>query len=377
MVQLDLSKAFDLVNHSLLIQKLKLYRCDNSSIKWFLSYLSNRTQRVTIKQTLSEPKPITAGVPQGSILGPLLFLIHINDVPLSVTNCNVLLFADDATVTTSGDSIPYVEHNLNLGTKQFSRWCNKNDMIVSVPKCSSMLIGTRQKLIHCSSGSPLSIKIGNELIPCVPQTKLLGVHFDQTLSWEGHSKHVHNKISSNLYLLKQIKAYPPLDARKLFFNSYVLPHFDYCSVIWGNCSKSALNKFVKLQKRAARIILNKDYNSRTCDLFAELNWMPLEDQIIFRLAVQVYKCLNNNTSQCLDTLLVCNRSVHSHNTRSAADNNIHTAHNHTKSFTFLGACTWNNLPASIKNAKNVKDLKCGYLKHFFHDDSSGVVTPLP
>ena len=184
---------------------------------------------------------------------PLLFLIHINDVPLSIANGDVLLFADDATVTTSGDSIPYVEHNLNLGTKQFSRWCNKNDMIVSVPKCSSMLIGTayRQKLIQCSSGSPLSIKIGNELIPCVPQTKLLGVHFDQTLSWEGHVKHVHNKISSNLYLLKQIKAYLPLDARKLFFNSYVLPHFDYCSVIWGNCSKSALNKLVKLQKRAA------------------------------------------------------------------------------------------------------------------------------
>ena len=86
-----------------------------------LSYLSNRTQRVSIKQTLSEPKPITAGVPQRCILGPLLFLIHTNDVPLTITDCNELLFADDATVTTSGDSIPYVEHNLNLGTKQFSQ----------------------------------------------------------------------------------------------------------------------------------------------------------------------------------------------------------------------------------------------------------------
>ena len=271
MVQLDLSKAFDLVSHSLLIQTLKLYRCDNSSIKWFLSYLSNRTQRVTIKQTLSEPKPITARIPQGSILGPLLFLIHINDVPLSIMNCDVLLFADDATVTISGDSIPCVEHNLNLGTKQISKWCNKNDMIVSVPKCSSMLIGTRQKLIYCRSDSPLSIKIGNELIPCVPHTKLLGVHFDQTLSWDGHIRHAHNKLSSNLYLLKQIKAYLPLDARKLFFNSYVLLHFDYCSVMSGNCSKSALNKLVNLQKRAAWIFLTRTITPEP--VIYSLNWI--------------------------------------------------------------------------------------------------------
>ena len=180
-------------------------------------------------------------------------------------------------------------------------------------------------------------------------------------------------------ILQQIKAYLPLDARKLFFNSYVLPHFDYCAITWRNCSKSALSKLTKLQKRAARIILNKDYNSRTCYLFAELNWMPLEYRIIFRRAVQVYKCLDDNASQCLDTLFVFSRSVHSHNTRSAADNNIHIAHNHTKSFyfKFLGACTWNNLPASIKNAENVKNFICGYLKHYFKDDCSGVVTPPP
>ena len=86
---------------------------------------------------------------------PCFLLVHINDVPLTITDCDVLLFADDATVTTFGDSIPYVEHDLNLGTKQFSKWCNKNNIIVSVPKCSSMLIGTRQKLIHCSSDNPL------------------------------------------------------------------------------------------------------------------------------------------------------------------------------------------------------------------------------
>ncbi len=176
------------------------------------------------------------------------------------------------------------------------------------------------------------------------------------------------KISSNLYLLKQIKAYLPLDARKLFFNSYVLPHFDYCSIIWGNCSKTALNKLVKLQKRAARLILNKDYSTRTCELFSDLDWMPLGDRISFKRAVQVYKCLNDNASQGLDNLFEYNRNIHSHNTRSATDNNLHIAPNHTKSFSYLGATTWNNIPTSVRNAKSVSNFKNRYLQHYFNEN---------
>ena len=206
-------------------------------------------------------------------------------------------------------------------------------------------------------------------IPCVSQTKLLGVHFDQNLSWEEHIKHVKKKISSNLYLLKQIKAHLPLEARKLFFNSYVLPHFDYCSTIWGNCSKTALNKLEKLQKRAARLILDKDYSTRSCDLFTELDWMPVGDRIHFKRAVQVYKCLNNSVSQGLDNFFEYNRNVHTHNTRSATDNNLHIGKNHIKSFSYLGATTWNNLPISVRNAENINIFKNRYLQHYFNDNT--------
>ena len=176
------------------------------------------------------------------------------------------------------------------------------------------------------------------------------------------------EISSNLFLLKEIKKYLPLDARKLFFNSYVLPHFDYCCVIWGNCSQ----RLVKLQKRAARLILNKDYNTRSHVLFSELGWMPLNDRITFKRAVQVYKCLNENNSGGLSDLFTYNRDVHYHNTRVASKDNLHKERNHAKCVSCLGTntCTWNNIPPPIRNAKTASNFKTRYQNHYFAEDET-------
>ena len=169
-------------------------------------------------------------------------------------------------------------------------------MMLSIPKCVSILIATRQKLGKCQ-GIKLNVNINNVDLPCVNSTKILGVHFDATLSWKDHVTHVRKKISKNLFLLKSIKCFLPLSARKLFYDSYILPYFDFCSIIWGNCPKYVLADLEKIHKRAARIILNQDINTRSHVLFSELRWMPLADRIDYHRSIQVYKCLNNNNNQ--------------------------------------------------------------------------------
>jgi hypothetical protein len=367
MVQLDLSKAFDLVNHSLLIKKLTLYRCDDATVEWFTSYLDSRSQTVRIEQSLSESQSIISGVPQGSILGPLLFLMYINDLSLCIRHSEVLLYADDTSLSVEGNNVLEIEYKLCGDVASVLNWCTVNDMVISVLKSSSMIVSTRQKL--SKNDMSLNVNLENNVIPCVSCTKILGVCVDNVLSWDEHIRTVCTKIARKLYLLQQIKAFLPIDARKLFFNSYVLPHFDYCSIIWGNCSHALLYKLEKLQKRAARLILDEvldqEKTTRSHVLFSKLGWMPVQDRITFHRAVQAFKCNKGLCDQGLNQIFEYNRNVHGYNTRYATDNTVHVAQNHINSFSHMGATTWNSLPSSVRSANSLFTFKQRYMKDYF------------
>ena len=155
---------------------------------------------VYIQRTLSDSKTILSGVSQGSILGPLLFVIYINDIPLFSLNTEDVIYADDVTLTTICDDVKRIESNLFIATKNALEWCKANDMVLSLPKCCSMIVASRQKLQNVDSTTEL--KIHDTVIPWVSTTKISGVHFDNALSWNVHIKHVYKNIVKNLYLLQ-------------------------------------------------------------------------------------------------------------------------------------------------------------------------------
>ena len=181
-VFVDLSKAFDLVSHKLLLHKLVAYKFSHNSLSWFESYLTNRTQQVHDPGKLSEPKLISAGVPQGSVLGPFLFLAYINDLPLSITCCVLDLFADDATLSSSDSSVLHLTNRLNADLKRFQEWCERNDMIANILKTKAVCISSRIVLNKIMENSP-DLQLSNETIQISENERLLGLYIDNKLSW--------------------------------------------------------------------------------------------------------------------------------------------------------------------------------------------------
>ena len=275
-VLVDFRKAFDLVDQKLLLQKLKQYKTNDLSLPWFESYLSNRTQQVNINTNQSKTENVLCGVPQGSILGPMLFLIFINDLPLFLGDAiqYVHLYADDTTLYDIGLDKDMLENNLQHALNLLKKWHLENGMIINISKTKLMLISSQQNM----QDDNLTLVYDDFDLQLTRCEKVLGIHIDENLTWTNHFQHVSKKISSYLWLLFQIKSYLPLKQRVLFNNAYIKPHFEYCCVIWGNSFNSNVHKIKKIQKRACKLILGNDYTSLD-DARKQLNMLSFKELI--------------------------------------------------------------------------------------------------
>jgi hypothetical protein len=227
---LDLKKAFDCVDHDILIKKLSYFGCKGTTLNWFKSYLTNRKQMCKVNQVTSQPRIIRCGVPQGSNLGPILFLIYINDLPNCLRTTTASLFADDTNLTASGCSIIDIQTKLNNDLENIHQWLLANKLTLNKDKTEYIIAGSRQR-ISKNEGDP-EVKLGNCNIKRVKETKTFGVIIDDQLKWNAHIDNVVTKVSKAIGMIRRMKHFVPQSRLISVYNAIARPHFDYCSLVW-------------------------------------------------------------------------------------------------------------------------------------------------
>ena len=273
---LDVAKAFDTVDHNILLSKLPTsLRLSSSTINWLTSYVSGRTHSTTVSGATSTPLSIKSGVPQGSILGPNLFSIHINDLPsICPNNTTTVLFADDATIYVIGSTVTEISNTLTSVLKDCHNWMSSNNLQLNINKTKCMLIHQPKRRTQ-----PLNVSLNNSLIDQVKSFKLLGCIINHHLSWDDHIQHITAKVTRSINLLWRMSWFLPKKMLLMFYNSYVIPTFDYCDTVWSSgCTATQAQKLERLQNYACRIILKQPRTTSATQLRVTLNLPTLNQE---------------------------------------------------------------------------------------------------
>ena len=353
---IDLKKAFDTIDHEILLSKLELYGFKGASLNLFRDYLSDRTQVTVINNVKSETSRIRCGVPQGSILGPLLFLLYINDLP----NCNLLsdvrMYADDTNLTFASSDPEELFSSLTHDLNNLKQWLDSNRLSLNVLKTKCLFTGTRHKISLLPSEP--HICLDGHLIERVNSYKCLGVQVDETLSWEAHISEVVSKVAKVLAALRRLRPICPQSTLVAIYKSLILPHLDYCSAVWGCIGNGLSQKLEKLQNRAARIITGSGWDVRSAQILCALKWESLADRRSKQLKSLMFKTANNLVPEYLSDKFTSVNTIHRHNLRGAQHNLFIPRPNTEalkKSFRYRGALTWNDLSVEAKQATTLNN----------------------
>ena len=293
---IDFAKAFDVIEHDLLYKKLLLYGITDESHKLITSFLSSRQQVVCINSSKSSALAVKHGVPQGSVLGPLLFSIYVNDLPLHIPElCE--LFCDDTTIHASHKNIYSVFQSLQVCINKLSTWSKLNHMSLNPDKTKLMVITTRQKRQNITANFP-TLFIENEPIEIVDSHRVLGVMIDNNLTWHDHVNYLSKSLARKVHQLCRIKHFLNLHARKIFFHTHIMSTISYGSTLFDSASESALKPLLSIYKRAVKAVLLKSTSLVHSD-YVDLRILPLKKLFISNKAILMKKIMVGNPPQTL------------------------------------------------------------------------------
>lgn len=356
-VFIDLTKAFDMVNHSRLLNFLENMGIRGISNLLLKSYLTNRIQCVKINEKLSDELVIKTGVPQGSLLGPLLYLLYIMNIPKKNIISNYNIYADDTNLIAKAKTMKDLEEVLNKDLKTLCNWLDYNELNINAKKTSYIIFKSKNKRYD-----NITLKVKDKIIERVDNVKYLGMIIDENLKWDKHVKKMKKKIIPICMAIKRAGGVPK-HAAKLVYNGYILSTIRYNICSWSHCSNFHVKAVGTVMNKALKILFKLSPRTSTKNLYKLSNMLDINQLIYFEKCKYIYNILNNNIKSKL--ILINRENIHNHFTRNRKDIEIpktRTAKNQ-RSLKYSAIKLFNSLPVEIKNSVNLQIFKSKLKKH--------------
>jgi len=339
---------------------LNYYGIRGVANNWLTSYFQNRQYYVNFDNQDSELANVVGAVPQGSILGPKLFILYINDICNTSSLLKFILFADDTTIFWSGNDPVQLGKDISIELSKLNIWFAVNKLSLNVSKTNFMLFSNSKKK------SNVTVRLNDTDIEMVYVSKFLGVLIDHKLNWKKHISMIKSKLSKTIAIMHKAKYVLNKKARLILYYSLFLPYLSYCCEVWGNAYKTTIECIYLLQKKVVRIVCNVGYREHTNNLFCELHLLKLVDLVKLKSSMIIY----NASKKLLPTnlqLLIKTSSDNSHDTRQSKNLRQVFARTTLKSQCIYvhGIKLWNSLDSNTQCAKNIHIFQRLYKKKIF------------
>lgn len=347
-----MQKAFDTVNHPILLQKLNYYGIRGLSLEWLSSYLLNRQHCVKIGPVLSSYKTINIGIPRSSIVGPLLFLFYVNDLPNVSSKLSTVLIADDTTLSAKHCNYEALITETTIELDKTTHWTIINRLSVNVNKTLAILFTNR----HQAVDENLKVYFNISALNFSVSGKFLGVFVDRGMKFAVHIADVCSKVSKCVGLLYKIQSILPEHILLKLYYSLVYPYLIYCNIIWDGTFPSHIDPLYLLQKKLVRIITNETYLAHSSPLFHETAILKLKDIHLYLLAIHAFRLQSSN---------VFSRRAHERFTRNR-DNLVPSYQRLSltqHAVSYAAPKVWNELPPSLKDCPTKASFKKTLKRH--------------